>query len=112
MNGALAPDGNIIKCISKLYRRAEVLHGQKVVRRIEHRRDLSEQSVRRLRARRGERRAAGERCFQRLGKRRRIECCRRHFERGEIAALAAEGERADNARRAEQPHAAAGKALR
>ena len=60
---------------------------------------------------RGKRRSAGERRFQRVGKFRCIEHRRRLLERQKITALAAEGERVDNAGRAEQAHAAARKAL-
>ena len=108
---AFAPDGSKIKYIAELRRRADVFHGQKIVRRIEHRRALAKKSTRRPCARRGKRRSAGEFALQRFGKFRRVEHRRRLFERGEIAALAAEGERVDNARCTEQPHAAAGEAL-
>ena len=88
---AFAPDGSKIKYIAELRRRADVFHGQKIVRRIEHRRALAEKSTRRPCARRGKRRSAGEFALQRFGKFRRVEHRRRLFERGEIAALAAEG---------------------
>ena len=106
-----APDGSIIKYIAELRRRADVFHGQKIVRRIEHRRALAKKGTRCPCARRGKRRSAGEFALQCFGKFRRVEHRRRLFERGEIAALAAEGECVDNARCSEQPHAAAGEAL-
>ena len=108
MDGSLTADGNIFKCMAELCRRAEVFDGQKVVRRIEHRRGISEQSARRSGPRRSKRCSAGKHCFQRFVVFRRVEYCRRLFDRGEIAALAAERKRADNPRRAEQPDAAAG----
>ena len=109
VNRAFTPDRYIIKCIPKLCRRAEVLHGQKIVRRIKHRRSVPENRVRRPGARRGKRRSAGEHLFQLFRKLRCVECRRRLFECGKVTALAAEGERVNNPGRAEKSHAAAGK---
>ena len=91
---------------------ADIFDCKQIVRRIEDRRGVSEQSPRRSGTRRGKRRAAGKLLLQRRGKLRRFERRRRFFNGGKIGALAAEGKRVYHAGRAEQPDAAAGKALR
>ena len=95
-----------------LQQRLAVFYAEDIVRLPEHRVILADERPRGALPRRGKGQALGKLLSQRVGKIRPQQCLCRALQFRRVTAFAAKGQRVDHARRRQNAHAAAGKALR
>ena len=95
-----------------MQQRLAVFYAEDIVRLPEHRGILADERPRGALPRRGNGQALGKLLSQRVGKIRPQQCLCRALQFRRVTAFAAKDQRVDHARRRQNAHAAAGKALR